>query len=271
MPAWSKAMTEPDDLFSFLDQPSVKPTSPILPNLADSLRDEGLLPQQGKEDSASTALQEAEERSSPTLATVELSVSNEIQSEVPVTSSEDEEAVAPATVVRDEPEAEEQQLPSHPPMSAPAAAPSAHVELPRPVVARAPDSRLSRKLVIASGAVAGLAVVGWLLASYIHKESAPSIVVQAPQVDVPTPAPAPVVVEQPAPETVAVITEPVPEALPSPVPEPAVAAPQASPKPAPPPKAASPDTRKVAKPAHKPEPQWQDDAMDALDDLEKRL
>lgn len=264
-------MTEPDDLFSFLDEPSVKPARPVLPNLADSLRDEGLLPQQGKEESASTELQEAEGRSSPTLATVELSVSSEMQPEVPVTSSEDEEAVAPATVVWDELEAEEQRLPSQPPMAAPAAAPSANVELPSPVVARAPDSRLPRKLIVASGAVAGLAVVGWLLASYIHKESAPPIVVQAPQVEAPTPAPAPVVVEQPAPEPVAVITEPVSEALPPPVPEPAVNPPQASPKRAPQPKAASPDTKKVAKSAPKPEPQWQDDAMDALDDLEKRL
>lgn len=264
-------MTEPDDLFSFLDEPSVKPARPVLPNLADSLRDEGLLPQQGKEESASTELQEAEGRSSPTLATVELSVSNEMQPEVPVTSSEDEEAVAPATVVRDEPEAEEQPFSSEPPMSALVAAPATHVELPSPVIATVPDSRLSRKLIVASGAVAGLAVVGWLLASYIHKESAPPIAVQEPQVGAPTPAPAPVVVEQPAPEPVAVITEPVPEALPPPVPEPAVTPPHASPKRAPQTKAASPDTKKVATPAPKPEPQWQDDAMDALDDLEKRL
>lgn len=264
-------MTEPDDLFSFLDEPSVKPVRAVLPNLTDSLRDEGLLPQQGKEESASTELQEAVERSSPTLATVELSVSNEMQPEVPVTSSEDEEAVAPATVVRDEPEAEEQQLPSQPPMAVPAAAPSGHVELPSPVVARAPDSRLSRKLTVGIGAVAGLAVVGWLLASYIHKESAPPIVVQAPQVEALTPAPAPVVVEQPAPEPVAVITEPVPEALPPPVPEPAVTPPHAPPKRVPQTKAASPDTKKVATPAPTREPQWQDDAMDALDDLEKRL
>lgn len=265
-------MTEPDDLFSFLDEPSVKPARPVLPNLADSLRDEGLLPQQGKEESASTELQEAEGRSSPTLATVELSVSNEMRPEVPVTSSEDKEAVAPATVVRDEPEAEEQQLPSQPPMSALVAAPATHVELPTPVATTVPDSRLSRKLIVASGAVAGLAVVGWLLASYIHKESAPPIAVQAPQVGAaPTSAPAPVVVEQPAPKPVAVITEPIPEALPPPVPEPAVTPPHASPKRAPQTKAASPDTKKMATPAPKPEPQWQDDAMDALDDLEKRL
>lgn len=264
-------MTEPEDLFSFLDEPSVKPARPVLPNLADSLWDEGLLPQQGKEESASTELQEAEERSSPSLATVELSVSNEMQPEVPVTSSEDEEAVAPATVVRDEPEAEEQQWPSQPPMSALVAAPATHVELPSPVIATDPDSRLSRKLIVASGAVAGLAVVGWLLASYIHQESAPPIAVQAPQVGAPTPAPAPVVVEQPVPEPVAVITEPVPEALPPPVPEPAVTPQHASPKRAPQTKAASPDTKKVATPAPMPEPQWQDDAMDALDDLEKRL
>lgn len=264
-------MTEPDDLFSFLDEPSVKPARPVLPNLADSLRDEGLLPQQGKEESASTELQEAEERSSPSLATVELSVSNEIQSEVPVTSSEDEEAVAPATVVRDEPEAEEQQSPSQPPMSALATAPSTHVEVPSPVVVRAPDSRLPRKLIVGSGAVAGLAVAGWLLASYIHKESAPPIAGQAPRVEVPTPAPAPIVVEQPAAERIAVVAGPVPEATPPPVLEPEITPPQASPKTTPQPKAASPDTKKVAKPAPKPEPQWQDDAMDALDDLEKRL
>lgn len=264
-------MTEPDDLFSFLDEPSVKPARPVFPKLADSLRDEGLLPQQGKEESASTELQEAEGRSSPTLATVELSVSNEIQPEVPVTSSEDEAAVAPANVVRDESEAEKQQLPSQPPMAAPAAAPSAHVDLPSPVVARAPDSRLSRKLIAGCGVVVGLSVVGWLLASYIHKESAQPIVVQAPKVEALTPVPAPVVVEQPAPEPVAVITDHVSEALPPPVPEPAVTPPQASPKRAPPPQAASTDTKKVAKPAPKPEPQWQDDAMDALDDLEKRL
>lgn len=264
-------MTEPDDLFSFLDEPSVKSARPVLPNLADSLRDEGLIPEQDKEEWASSDLEETEEQESSTLATVDLSVSYEIQPEVPVTSSEDEEAVAPATVVRDEPKAEEQPPPSEPPISSPVASHSAHVELPSPVVARAPDSRLSRKLIVGIRAVAGLAVVGWLLASYIHKESAPPIVVQAPQVEAPTPAPAPVVVEQPAPEPVAVITEPAPEALPPPVPEPAVTPPQASPKRTSQPKAGSPDTKKVEKPAPKPEPQWQDDAMDALDDLEKRL
>ncbi|MBN8224022.1 MAG: hypothetical protein J0L89_04300 [Xanthomonadales bacterium] len=264
-------MTEPDDLFSFLDEPSVKSARPVLPNLANSLRDEGLLPQQGKDESASIEPQEAEEQSSPALTAVDPSVPDEIQPEAPVAPSEFEAAVAPATVVRDEPEAEEQPLASQPPMSAPAAAPSAHVDPPNPWVALAPDSRLSRRLIVGSGAVIGLAVAGWLLASYIHKESAPPIVVQAPQVEAPTPAPAPVVVEQPAPEPVAVITEPAPEALPPPVPEPAVTPPQASPKRTSQPKAGSPDTKKVEKPAPKPEPQWQDDAMDALDDLEKRL
>lgn len=263
-------MTEPDDLFSFLGEPSVKPARPILPNLADSLRDEGLLPQQGKEESASTELQEAEEQSSPALATVDPSVPDEIQPEAPIAPSEFEAAVAPATVVLDKPEVEEQPLPSEPPISSPATSRATHVELPSEV-ALAPDSRLPRKLMVGSGAVAGLAVMGWLLASYIHKESAPPIVVQAPQVEAPTPAPAPVVVEQPAPEPVAVITEPAPEALPPPVPEPAVTPPQASPKRTSQPKAGSPDTKKVEKPAPKPEPQWQDDAMDALDDLEKRL
>ncbi len=264
-------MTEPDDLFSFLDEPSVKPARPVLPNLANSLRDEGLLPQQGKDESASIEPQEAEEQSSPALTAVDPSVPDEIQPEAPVTSSEDEEAVAPATVVRDEPKAEEQPPPSEPPISSPVASHSAHVELPSPVVARAPDSRLSRKLIVGIRAVAGLAVVGWLLASYIHKESAPPIVVQAPQVEAPTPAPAPVVVEQPAPEPVAVVAARVPDAVQPPVPEPEVTPRQASPKRTPQPKAATPDTKKVAKPAPKPEPQWQDDAMDALDDLEKRL
>ena len=264
-------MTEPDDLFSFLDEPSVKPARPVLPNLADSLRDEGLLPQQGKEESASTELQEAEGRSSPTLATVELSVSNEMRPEVPVMSSEDEAAVAPATVVRDEPEAEERQLPSQPPMSALVAAPATHVELPSPVVARAPDSRLPRRLIAVCGAVIGLAVVGWLLASYMHKASAPPIAVHAPQAVEPTPELAPVLVEQPAPEPIATVAVPVPDAVQPPVSESETTPPQASPKRAPQPKAATPDTKKVAKPAPKPEPQWQDDAMDALDDLEKRL
>lgn len=264
-------MTEPDDLFSFLDEPSVKPARPVFPNLADSLRDEGLLPQQGKEESARNELQEAEEQSPPTLAKADPSIPDEIQPEAPVAPVEVVAEVVPATVVRDEPEAEAQQSPSQPPMSALVAAPATHVELPCPVVARAPDSRLSRKLIVGSGAAVGLTVVGWLLASYIHKESAPPIAVQAPQVGAPTSAPAPVVMEQPAPEPVAVITEPVPEALPPPVPEPAVTPPHASPKRAPQTKAASPDTKKVATPAPKPEPQWQDDAMDALDDLEKRL
>lgn len=264
-------MTEPDDLFSFLDEPSVKPARPILPNLADSLRDEGLLPQQGKEESAHTELQEPEEQSSPTLAPVDPPVPDEFKPEAPVAHAEVVAEVTPTPVVLHEPEVEEQPLSSQPHTSVPAAAPATHVELPSPVITTVPDSRLSRKLIVASGAVAGLAVVGWLLASYIHKESAPPIAVQEPQVGAPTPAPAPVVVEQPAPKPVAVITEPVPEALPPPVPEPAVTPPHASPKRAPQTKAASPDTKKVATPAPKPEPQWQDDAMDALDDLEKRL
>lgn len=264
-------MTEPDDLFSFLDQPSVKPTRPILPNLADSLRNEGLLPQQGKDESASIEPQEAEEQSSPTLTTVDPSVPDESQPEAPVAPSEFEAAAALATVVLDEPEVEEQPLPSEPPISSLATSRATHVDPPNPGVALAPDSRLSRSLILGSGAVIGLGVAGWLLASYIHKESAPPIVVQAPQVEVLTPATAPVVVEQPAPEPIAVVAEPVPEAVPPPMPEPVVAPPQASPKRAPTPKASSPDTKKVAKPASKQEPEWQDDAMDALDDLEKRL
>lgn len=264
-------MTEPDDLFSFLDQPSVKPARPVLPNLADSLRDEGLLPQQGKEESASTELQEAEEQSSPTLDTVDPSLPDEIQPGDQVAPDECEAEQVPAAAVLDEPKAEEQLPTNEPPIYMPEASHSAHVDTPKPRIGLAPDSRLPRKLIVASGAVAGLAVVGWLLSSYIHKKSAPPIAVQAPQVEVPTPAPAPVVVEQPAPEPIAVVAEPVPEAVPPPMPEPVVAPPQESPKRAPTPKASIPDTKKVAKPASKQEPEWQDDAMDALDDLEKRL
>lgn len=264
-------MTEPDDLFSFLDEPGIKSAKPVLPNIADSLRDEGLIPEQDKEEWASTELQEAEEQSSPTLDTVDPSLPDEIQPGDQVAPDECETEQVPAAAVLDEPKAEEQLPTSEPPIYVPEASHSAHVATPKPGVGLAPDSRLPSKLIVASGAFAGLAVVGWLLASYIHKESAPPIAVQAPQVEMPTPAPAPVLVEQPAPAPIAVVAEPVPEAVPPPMPEAAVAPPQASPKRAPTPKASSPDTKKVAKPASKQEPDWQDDAMDTLDDLEKRL
>lgn len=264
-------MTEPDDLFSFLDEPGFKPTRPVLPNLADSLRDEGLLPKQAKDESASTELQETEEQASPTPATVGPSVSDEIQLEAAVAPAAVVAEVAPATVVLDERDAEEQQAPNQRPLSAPVTAPAIHVEPANPVVALAPDSRLPRKLMASSGAVVVLAVVGWLLATYISKESAQPIAVQTPQVEEPLTDPAPVLVEQPAPAHVAHVAEPVPEAVPPPVSEPAVTPPQASSKRTPQPKAASPVSKKLAKPEPMPEPQWQDDAMDALDDLEKRL
>ena len=261
-------MTEPDDLFSFLDEPSVKPARPNLPNLADSLRDEGLLPQQGKEESVHTEVQEAEEQSFPTPATVDPSVPDEIQPETLIAPVEIVVEMTPPPVVLDELEADEQRLPSQPPMSALATVSATYVAPPSPI-ALSPNSRLPRKLIAASGVAIGFTVVGWLLASYIHKESAPPISVHAPRAVETTPAP--VLVVEPAPEPIAASAAPVPDAVKPPMSEHEATPPQASPKRTPQPKAASRENKSVDKPKPKPEPQWQDDAMDALDDLEKRL
>lgn len=129
--------------------------------------------------------------------------------------------------------------------------------------------------------VAVLAIGGAVAWIHTNKESAPAVVVeapvQAPNVEAP-PAPAPIVVappviEPPKVETV-VVVEPVPESSkvePEVTPDPV----QSEPKPVakkPAQKKPAPKAAKREVPAQEaPAKTWQDDAMDKLDDLEKRL
>lgn len=138
-----------------------------------------------------------------------------------------------------------------------------------------PASRVapSRLPLLVGGALLVVAIGGvawWTLSS---KESAvpPAPVVSAPVPEVVEPAP--VIAPQPTPQPVAVEPAPVPVAVVAPEPKPVASEPV--PKAAQPKATPKPAGKKVAKPAPKPQPEpapnWQDNAMDQLDALEKRL
>lgn len=138
-----------------------------------------------------------------------------------------------------------------------------------PVVLDPPSSALRPKTWIGAGvAVAILVIVGALIWLGVQKEPAAPSVPVVDQMDpvpvdpvqspTPEPAPAPTPIEPVVENEAAPIQ--VAEAKPAPSVEPV------APKPA----AAKPVPKPQPKPTA-PDPQWQDDAMDALDDLEKRL
>lgn len=272
-------MADPnDDLFSDLDAiEAPKPSPPparTVPNLADSLRDLGLF-----EDEA-----EPEQEVEPVPPVFE-----------PVAVPEPPVVLAPAVEPVVEPEAdpphyeeadEEPAAELHSETDAPFETPTQAEEDPAPVVVQPSPVQVEqpvdeapavgstfphRRVWILGGAVVACALSGWLLFGSSNKEST----VQPPQPVATEPAPAPVAepVVVAAPEVVepepAPVVDPVPvplEPAPAPPAKPAVAA---VPKPAAPKPQRAPEPKPVAKP--KPEPQWQDKAMDALDDLEKRL
>lgn len=136
----------------------------------------------------------------------------------------------------------------------------------------------SRRPLGIGACVAVLAIAGAVAWIHTNKGSAPAVVVetpvQAPKIEAPqAPAPvvaAPPVIEPPKIET-AVVVEPVPA--------PAKVEPEVTPDPVPVKSEPKSVAKKPAqkKPAPKPPKQeapaktWQDDAMDKLDDLEKRL
>ncbi|EMR0512909.1 hypothetical protein RY963_000913 [Stenotrophomonas maltophilia] len=123
-----------------------------------------------------------------------------------------------------------------------------------------------------------VSVIGWLVHGSSNKESLPTPEPVPAQALEPVADEAPVVplvVELEAPASVEAQAAPVmPEApiaetkeVPAPAPEPTPAAPA---KPVPKPVAKKPQsTNPAVQPA--PKPTWQDDALDKLDDLEKRL
>ena len=262
-------MTEPDDLFSFLDEPSRKPARPIVPSLADSLRDEGLLPCLDGEEPVSYQPDYEKENPLHDLTQIEPMSAEALHPE----ANEPEEVVAPEAVEIDEPVEEEGRAPCVAPVPESVSSVVEVVAVHAPNFAQrtldpvsVPDSRLHRKLLIGSGAVIGFAIAGGLLTTYIHKESAPAITLQAPQsVAPPASIPEPVATAEPAVALVAVVQEP--ETAKAPEVEPV--APGVSQTPAAPKRTKPP--RPVAKPAPEQEQKWQDDAMEALDDLEKRL
>lgn len=152
----------------------------------------------------------------------------------------------------------------------PATVPASAVRVVKP--------RRSRRPLWIGVGVAVLAIGGAVAWIHTNKESAPAVVVetpvQAPKIEAPqAPAPvvaAPPVIEPPKIET-AVVVEPVPA--------PAKVEPEVTPDPVPVKSEPKSVAKKPAqkKPAPKPPKQeapaktWQDDAMDKLDDLEKRL
>lgn len=151
----------------------------------------------------------------------------------------------------------------------PATVPASAVRVVKP--------RRSRRPLWIGVAVAILAIGGAVAWIHTNKESAPTVVVeapvQAPKVEAP-PAPAPIVMAPPVIEPPKVETAVVVE----PVPEPAKVEPVVMPDPVPVKSEPKPVAKKPAqkKPAPKPAQEapaktWQDDAMDKLDDLEKRL
>lgn len=137
-----------------------------------------------------------------------------------------------------------------------------------PVVLEPPSSAPRTKTWVGAGVAVAILVVGALIWLGVQKEpvvpSVPVVDQMDPvpvdpvQLPTPEPAPAPTPIE-PVVESEAAPVEVV-EAKPTPPVEPVAPKPAtAMPAPKPKPKPTAPD------------PQWQDDAMDALDDLEKRL
>lgn len=295
-----------DDLFSELE-PIEAPKLPTpqtrtVPSLADSLHELGLAqnklepeqePAPELEDAAEPedeprSEQEAAPEVVPTVETIDPIVVVEVE---PLLHEVVDEEVVVEPVVE----------PEHEPVLDLEPEPHALLE-PEAVVAKVDEEQprveplssqdkvagSSRRWILISGGVAACAIAigGWFLFGTTNKESPAephATVASAPTAEpmaMPEPASvaAPIAVE---PEGVVEV-----EPVPTPATEPIVA-PAASPEPAPVPQvkkvaaAPKPATAKTsrakpspaASPKAKPkaEPQWQDDALDALDDFEKRL
>ncbi|KAB8198709.1 hypothetical protein FKV24_000655 [Lysobacter maris] len=286
-----------DDLFSDLDDLPVSPTTPArpaVPNLADGLRNAGLLSRppsvdpepapviEPEADEVAEAVLESE--SDPVVvSTVEhedapavpeeasqLFTDAEVMASVDL-SPEPEVEVEAAPEVAPEPELQPEQAAASAPPAATTLTPIG--ALPEAASGAAPSRRWYW---VGSAAVLAVGAVSWLLYGSSNKESLPTpvpvpaqalepVADEPPVVSLVVEPDAPPPVEAPAAPVlpVAPIAETKEVSAPAPEPTPAALA-----KPAPKPAAKKPQR---TKPAVQPAPTWQDDALDKLDDLEKRL
>ncbi|MFD1040757.1 hypothetical protein [Pseudoxanthomonas kaohsiungensis] len=290
-----------DDLFSDLDDfpvPPTPPARPAVPNLADGLRSAGLLSHPPSVDPESDSVIEPEDDEvveavlEPEPVPVYEPAVEDVY--VPAVSEEasqlftDAEVMAagklsPVPEVEVEvasevvPEPELQPEPEPVAKSAPPVATASHTveALPEASSRSAPGRRWYW---VGGAPVLAVSVIGWLVYGSSNKESLLTPVPVPAQALEPVADEAPVVplvVEPDAPAPVEVPGAPVMPAapiaetkeVPAPAPEPTPAAPA---KPTLKPVAKKPQSTKPAvQPA--PKPTWQDDALDKLDDLEKRL
>lgn len=290
-----------DDLFSDLDDlpvPPTPPARPAVPNLADGLRSAGLLshPPSVDPEPDSAIEPEADEVVEAVLEAEPVPVYEPIVEDVYVPPVPEEVSqlftdaefmaareLSPEPEVEVEVASEVMPEPERQPEPEPVASFASTLVIAPPTVEALPEassrSAPGRRWYWVGGAVMlAVSVIGWLVYGSSNKESLPTPVPVAAQALEPVADEAPVVplvVELEAPASVEAQAAPVmPEApiaetkeVPAPAPEPTPAAPA---KPVPKPVAKKPQSTKPAvQPA--PKPTWQDDALDKLDDLEKRL
>lgn len=286
-----------DDLFSDLDDlpvPPQPPARPAVPNLADGLRNAGLLSRQPsvypgpapviepEADEVAEAVLESE--SDPVVvSTVEhedapavpeeasqLFTDAEVMASVDL-SPEPEVEVEAAPEVAPEPELQPE--PELVPLPAAPVVTSTRVEgVAETVSCSAP---IRRWYWVGSAAVLAVSVA-WLMYGSSNKESvstsdpapvAGPVADEAPVVPLAVEPEAPAPIEAPAVPVMPAAPIAETKEVPATAPEPTPAAPA---KPTPKPVAKKPQS---VKPTVQPEPKptWQDDALDKLDDLEKRL
>lgn len=275
-----------DDLFSDLNDlpvPPTPPARPAVPNLADGLRNAGLLSRQAVADRASVPVVEPEHFivAEPAPGTESVAVCE------PAFEQEDASAVleeAPQLFTDAEanlaveftPEAEPEPEPAPEASLAPPMMTSTPVEGVPEAGSRSATTR--RWLWVGGGAVLAVGVIGWLVYGSSNKESVPEPVpapLAGPVADKPPAALVAVEPEAPAPAAVETPAAPIAPTTPA-AQDKGVQAPDPVPevanKSAPNPAAKKPQrTKPVVQPTPTPAPTWQDDALDKLDDLEKRL
>lgn len=289
-------MADLDDLFSDLDDLPVPPTPlarPAVPNLADGLRNAGLLSHppsvdrepdpviEPEDDAVAEAVLESEPEPVPVYEPI---VEPEDAAAVPeeasqlFTDAEEMQVVDPVPEVEAAPDVapEPDQLPKPEP-AATSAPPVAIALLPIGALPETASCSAPIRRWYWVGGAAVLAVsVAWLMYGSSNKESvstsdpapvAGPVADEAPVVPLAVEPEAPAPIEAPAVPVMPAAPIAETKEVPATAPEPTPAAPA---KPTPKPMAKKPQS---VKPTVQPEPKptWQDDALDKLDDLEKRL
>lgn len=283
-----------DDLFSDLNDlpvPPTPPARPAVPNLADGLRNAGLLSRQAVADRASVPVVEPEHFivAEPAPDTESVAVcepvfeqedASAVLEEAPQLFTDAEANLAVEFTPEAEPEAEPEPEPEPEPAPEASLAPPMMTSTPVEGVPEAGSRSATtrRWLWVGGGAVLAVGVIGWLVYGSSNKESVPEPVlapVAGPVADKPPAALVAVEPEAPAPAAVETPAAPIAPTTPA-AQDKGVQAPDPVPevanKSAPNPAAKKPQrTKPVVQPTPTPAPTWQDDALDKLDDLEKRL